>query len=75
MPSKGKVNMSASLLFKDEGSEIKEPEWLDHIPADRAKSHGADKAAEGALHLSSSRNACSGSLLTRNILKCLRIIL
>lgn len=50
--------MNVSLPFKDEGSEIKEPEWRDHIPTDSAKCHRADKAAAGALHLSPSLKAC-----------------
>ena len=37
--SKGKVNRNASPLLKDEGSEIKEPEWCDRIPRDSAKRH------------------------------------
>jgi hypothetical protein len=46
-----------------------------HIHTDGANCCPADKAAEGTLHLCPFLNAYSGSLLTRNILKCLRIIL
>lgn len=67
--------MNASLLFKAKGYEIKEPERCDHIPRDRAKRHPTDKAATGACHLRVSLNAFSGCMLTRNILKRLRIIL
>lgn len=38
-PHERKANMIAFLLFKDEGSEIKEPEWRGHIPADSARCH------------------------------------
>lgn len=75
MSSKGKVNMSVFLLFKDEGFEIKEFEWLDYIFVDRVKSYGVDKVVEGVLYLFFFRNVCFGFLLIRNILKCLRIIL
>ena len=74
MPGERKVNRNAFLLFKDEGSEIKGSERCDPTATDSARCHPADKATEDPEHLRPP-SAYSASLLTKNILKHLRIIL